>query len=183
MSKINKIMAWFALTVKPRHEKAVAEGLRGKGLEEFLPLYRARRMWSDRVKFVDLPLFPGYIFCRFECGDWLPVRATPGVRSIVGSGGRPSSVDDAEVAALQAVIGSGLRAEPWPYIHVGQLVRIACGCLSGVEGILIREKDPWRVVISVKLLQRAVAVEIDREMIRAVQGRAVDKTAQLYLTA
>jgi transcription antitermination factor NusG len=182
LSKI-KVTAWFALTVKPRHEKAVAEALRGKGLEAFLPLYRARRLWSDRVKFVDLPLFPGYIFSRFEYGNWLPVRATLGVRSIVGSGGQPTSVDDAEIGALQAIVGSGLPVEPWPYIHVSQLVRIESGCLAGVEGILIREKDPWRVVVSIKLLQRAVAVEIDREMIRAVKGRAADKTAELYLTA
>ena len=92
-------------------------------------------------------------------------------------------MDDAEIAALQAIIRAGLPTEPWPYIHVGQLVRIGCGCLSGVEGILIREKDPWRVVVSVTLLRRAVAVEIDREIIRAVAGRDADDTAQLYLTA
>ena len=171
MAEIQEGNCWVALTVKPRHEQVVAQTLRNKGFEDFVPLYRARRLWSDRVKWLDLPLFAGYVFCRFEGGSWLPVLETRGVRSIVGFGGRPSFISNAEIAAVQAIVASGLPAEPWPYVRVGQKVRIECGCLSGLQGILIRDKDPWRVVVSVELLPRSVSVEIHRGIIRAVSGR------------
>lgn len=173
---------WFALTAKPRHEKAVSQSLRSKGLEVFLPLYRLRHKWSDRMKAVDLPLFPGYVFCRFNSDCRLPVLTTPGVKSIVGFSNRPVPVSDEEIAGVQTILASGLPAQPWPYLSAGQSVRIERGSLAGIEGVLLHEKDSMRVVVSVELLRRAVAVEIGRDMIRAVEGAAGSSRAHLYLT-
>jgi transcription antitermination factor NusG len=179
---MTKSDAWFALTAKPRHEKVVAENLRGKGLESFVPLYRARRQWTDRLQSVDLPLFPGYVFCRFAYASRLPVLNTPGVTSVVGFSDVPTPVADDEISRVRAIEASGLPAHPWPYLRVGQRARIERGSLEGLEGVLIREKDSLRVVVSVELLRRAVAVEIDRDMIRAVEGAEHATMAHLYLT-
>ena len=179
---MTKSHAWFALTAKPRHEKVVAESLRGKGLESFVPLYRARRQWTDRVQLVDLPLFPGYVFCRFAYASRLGVLATPGVTSVVGFSDVPTPVTDDEIARIRAIQASGLPAQPWPYLRVGQKARIEWGSLAGLEGVLIREKDALRVVVSVELLRRAVAVEINRDMIRAVEGAEHASIAHVYLT-
>jgi len=159
---------WFAVTVKLNYEKAVSQCLRYKGLEDYLPLYKANRRWSDRVQSVEVPLFPGYVFCRFDAYRRLPVLTTPGVMSIVGFGGDPVPVSESEIADIKAVLASGLPAQPWPFIRVGQPVRIERGSLAGLEGILLREKDAFRVVVSVELLQRSVAVEIDRNVLCAV---------------
>jgi transcription antitermination factor NusG len=152
---------WFAVQTKPRHEKVTAWALHNKGYEEFLPLYRSRRRWSDRIKELDIPLFSGYVFCRFDPESRLPILTTPGVISIVGMGKTPAPVTEAEIGALQAVVQSGLKAEPWPFLKVGQAVRIDWGPLAGLEGILLALKNRQRLVVSVTLLQRSVAVEIE----------------------
>ena len=179
---MTKSHAWFVLTAKSRHEKVVSENLRGKGLESFVPLYRARRRWTDRIQSVDLPLFPGYVFCRFSYMSRLPVLNTPGVTSVVGFSDVPTPVADEEISRIQAIQASGLPAQPWPYLRVGQMARIERGALAGLEGVLIREKDALRVVVSVELLRRAVAVEIDRDIIRAVEGAEHATMAHVYLT-
>ncbi len=159
--------AWYALTVRPRHERIAAQNLRTRGFQEFLPVYRARRQWSDRIKELEVQLFPGYVFCRFGYASRLAVRTTPGVIAVVGFGKTPCPVPEEEVASIQAIVASGLRAQPWPYLRAGQKVRIEEGCLAGVEGVVVRDKDAWRVVVSVEILQRSVAVEIDRQLLRA----------------
>lgn len=179
---MTKSNAWFALTAKARHEKVVAENLRGKGLESFVPLYRARRQWTDRVQSVDLPLFPGYVFCRFAYASRLPVLNTPGVTSVVSFSDVPAPVADDEISRIRAIQASGLPSHPWPYLRAGQKARIERGALAGLEGVLIREKDGIRVVVSVELLRRAVAVEIDRDMIRALEGAEHAAMAHVYLT-
>lgn len=156
---------WFALRVKPHHERVVAENLRQNGLEVFLPLCRGRRRWSDRIQEVRLCLFPGYVFCRFTYADRLLVLGLPGVYSMVGFGGKPVPVEDWEIQSISALVESPLPLGPWPYLRVGERARILNGPLEGLEGILIREKGIWRVVVSVDVLQRSVAVEIDREMV------------------
>src|SRR5882724_7758593 len=162
-------LSWYALTVKPRHEQSSAQYLRDKGLEEFSPLYRARRRWSDRMKEVDLSLFPGYVFCRFSYEDRLQVLRTSGITSIVGFSRTPAPVPDAEITAIKTIVNSGLRIEPWPYLQPGERVCIHDGCLEGLRGTVVREKDQWRVVVSVEVLQRSVAVEVDREVLSRVQ--------------
>lgn len=174
---------WFALTVKPRHEKTVAQSLRNRGLEDFLPLYSARRRWSDRVKAVEFPLFPGYVFCRFDYDLRSPVLSTPSVTSIVGFANLPTPISEDEIIAVRTILASGLPAQPWPVVRVGQCIRIEHGSLTGLEGILIREKDSLRVVVSLKLLHRAVAVEVDRDIISATNGASRAQSADMYRTA
>ena len=164
---------WFALQVRPQYERAVAQALRAKGLEEFLPVQKIHRRWSDRAKQLEEPFFPGYVFCRFNLGNRLPVLVTPGVRSIIGIGKTPVPVDDAEIAALRMVAESGRQAEAWPFLAVGQRVRIGAGSLTGLEGILVDVKSSSRVVVSVALLQRAIAVEIDHECVYPIDGMCV----------
>jgi transcription antitermination factor NusG len=163
-------LLWFALAAKPRHEKSVAQILSNKGLESFLPLYRVHHRWTDRLKAVDLPLFPGYVFCRFDYEHRLAVRATPGVSSIIGFDSSPTPVLAEEIARVRAIVSSGLPAQPWPHLHVGEAVLIDRGSLTGLTGILVREKDSLRVVVNVDLLNRSVAVEIDRDMICVAPG-------------
>jgi len=152
---------WFALRVRPRHERTTALALRGKGFEEFLPQHMVRRRWSDRIKEVEEPFFPGYVFCRFNPENRLPVLITPGVVSVVGLGKIPAPVEDDEISALQSVVKAGCRTQTWPFLSVGQMVRIEAGPLTGIEGLLVAVKNQSRLLVSVTLLQRSVAVEID----------------------
>jgi transcription antitermination factor NusG len=158
---------WFAIRVKSRRENVTAAALRGKGVEEFAPTCPTRNRWSDRVKDVDVPLFPGYIFCRFDPLHRLPVITTPGIVSIVGLGKTPLPVEDAEIARIQTIVSSGAPAYPWPYLRVGQKVTIRRGPLTGIEGFMIGSKDEYRLVVSIQLLQRSVATEIDRDCVEA----------------
>lgn len=159
---------WFALTVKPNHEKTVASVLRSRALEEFLPLYRVRNRWSDRVKELQVPLFPSYVFCRFTFAQRMRVLTIPSVTCIVGFGGEPAPIPDGEIDAVQKLVASRLPLGPWPFLKVGQRVRIDHGALRDVEGILLQIKDSYRVVVSIEMLQRSVAVTIDRDMISSV---------------
>lgn len=156
---------WFALQVRSRWEGTTAGLLQGKGLETLLPTYTSKRKWSDRFKIVESPLFPGYVFCRFDIHNRLPVLITPGVISVVGRGKSPIAVDDTEIFSVQAAIRSGVHMEPWPYVQVGERVRVKSDVLDGMEGILTSFKGSHRVIISVSLLRRSVALEIDRSRI------------------
>ena len=166
---------WFALRVKSRCERVVATLARQKGYEEFLPLYCVRRRWSDRFKSVELPLFPGYVFCRLDPRHRLPLMTIPGVMSFVGLGRIPVPIDDAEIAAIQTAVNSGLLAEPYPFLEVGQRVRLEEGPLQGVEGFLVEVRKQQRVAVSVSLLKRSISIEIDRNWVRPLDasGRAM----------
>ncbi len=142
--------------------------LEGKGYEPFLPVYQRSRQWSDRQKKLDAPLFPGYLFCRLDPEQRMPVLTTPGVLSIVGSGKTPEPIPDSEIASIQAVLRSGKAAEPWPYLKAGERIRVAQGAMTGLEGLLVKKKNQCRLVVSVELLQRSVAVEIDAVAIRPI---------------
>jgi transcription antitermination factor NusG len=162
-------LSWYALRVQSRLSSLASTTLRGKGYEEFLPLYRARRRWSDRIKELELPLFPGYLFCRFDVSDRLmPILTTPGVIGIVGAGKTPVPVDIEEIEAIRAILRSGLAAQPWPLLRVGSKVYIERGPLAGLEGIVINTDKVYRLIVSVSMLQRSVAVEIDREWARPI---------------
>lgn len=153
---------WFALRVRSRCEKVVAAIARNKGFEEFVPVYQSRRRWSDRLKSVELPLFPGYVFCRLDPQHRLPLLTIPGVLHFVGIGKIPIPIEDAEVAAIQLAVRSGLVAEPWRFLETGQRVRLGGGPLVGLEGILVGSAEQQRVVVSVRLLKRSVAVAVER---------------------
>jgi transcription antitermination factor NusG len=159
--------AWFALTVAPRKEKITAQTLRVDGFEEFLPLYSSNRLWSDRIKKIQSPLFPGYVFCRFDPIVRQAILKTPGVVSIVSFGKIPEPIPDAEISALQSVCRSGLSATPYPTPRIGSVVRLHEGPLRGLEGILVEDRKT-RLIISLTLLQRSVAVVIDRDWIAPI---------------
>jgi transcription antitermination factor NusG len=159
-------LSWYAIQIQSRLGSVASDTLCGKGYEEFLPLYRSQRRWSDRIKELELPLFPGYLFCRFDVCDRLPILTTPGVISIVGAGKTAIPVDDEEIEAIRAVLRSGLAAQPWPFLRAGSKVYLKGGPLEGVEGIITNTDKVCRLIISVSLLQRSVAVEIDREWAR-----------------
>ena len=158
--------AWYAVKVKSRCEVQTHNELSLRGFEAFLPLQRVRRRWSDRVKTLDLPLFPGYLFSKFQVEHRVRVLNLPGVAHIVGAGPEPIAIDEAEIRSIQTLVSSRTVLTPWPYLQAGQRVAIDHGPLSGVEGIVVRAEDGKpRVVVSVTLLQRSVAAEIDREWI------------------
>jgi transcription antitermination factor NusG len=171
---------WFALQVRSRHESCVADYLNGQGYEWFLPLYKSRKRWSDRIKEVESPLFPGYLFCRFNQHDRLPILKTPGVIQIVGFNRIPAVVEESEIRALQTLMVAGVPNHPCPFVELGDTVRIESGPLRGLEGILMDFKGHHRLVLSVTLLQRSVAVEIDSALVTPVtsasQSSAGDKT-------
>jgi transcription antitermination factor NusG len=180
--KTSNGVSWFALQVRSRWESTAADFLRGKGLEALLPTYTTRRKWSDRVKLVESPLFPGYVFCRFDVHNRLPVLITPGVISVVGRGKTPVAVDETEIQSIQAAIGSGIHLEPWPYLEIGERVRIKHDVLDGMEGILTSLKGSHRVIISVTLLRRSVALEIDRSRVTPLEtSRAAAKSQRKEL--
>jgi len=159
---------WFAVTTRSGFERVASTSLAHKGMTSYLPTYRTKRRWSDRVVVADIPLFRGYVFCRFDPSNRLPVLTTPGVVSIVGFGPGPSPIDENEINNVQAVLHSGLATEPCPFLREGQKVRVKRGSLEGVDGILVTKKSDFRLIISVQMLQRSVSVEIDREWIEAV---------------
>jgi len=152
---------WFALRVKSRYEKAVAAIVRNKGFEDFLPVHRRQRQWSDRVRSVELPLFPGYVFCRLHPHRRLALLTIPGVVHFVGTAKGPTPIEDAEIAAIQKAVRSGAATEPWPYLSVGERVRIKDGPLTGLQGILAGTSKQQRLIVSVAILQRSVAVAIE----------------------
>src|SRR5712691_5931440 len=152
---------WFALQVRSRYESIVTTQLTGKDYEWFLPIYKCRRRWSDRFKEIERPLFPGYVFCRLDPLNRLPILTIPGVALIVGIAKTPVPIDEAEIAAIQAVVKSEIPSQPWPFLKIGQRVRIEYGPLCGLEGILLDFKGQHRLVLSVTLLQRSVAVQVE----------------------
>jgi len=156
---------WFALHVRSRHEKVVEESLNGKGYAVLAPSYRLRRQRADRVVDIDVPVFPGYVFCRFDPFKRLPVMQTPGIVSIIGAGRQPEPIADTEIASIQAMVSCGRRLQPWPFLREGQKVRICAGSLAGAEGTLVRIKNETRLIASVTLLQRAVSVELDQDVV------------------
>jgi transcription antitermination factor NusG len=160
------IYPWFALRVRSNCERVAAMHLRDRGFEEFSPTYRTERQWSDRKKQIDQFLFPGYVFCRVNPEDRLPVLTIPGAVNLVGFGKGPSAIPDSEIDSVRKMVESGLMVAPWPFLAVGQTVLIERGPLTGVEGILQEIKKSFRLVVSIHLLQRSVSVEIDRSWIR-----------------
>jgi transcription antitermination factor NusG len=156
---------WFAVQVRTRHEMAIASFLEAKGYEQFVPLYEFRKRWSDRIKVTEAPLFPGYLFCRFDPQFRLPILKTPGVIQIVGCNRIPAPIDEIEIHAIQTLIASGLPTQPWPFLAVGDHVRIESGSLRGLDGIVVKLKENYRLVVSVTLLRRSVAVEIDSALV------------------
>jgi transcription antitermination factor NusG len=168
----SRTLPWLALTVKARHEQVVREALEMRGFEGYAPTCKVVRRWSDRFQKVETPLFAGYVFCRGITGSRTPILRIPGVRSVVSFGGEAARVPDAEIEHIRCVLASGFTVEPWPFLTVGTLVRIHAGPLAGVEGIVVEDRDNWRVVVSVQMLQRSVAVHVTRDALSPARVRS-----------
>lgn len=158
----------MALQVRAKSEKFVSSCLFSKQIDQFLPLYKARHRWSDRVKEIELPLFDGYVFCRLDLLHRMPVLTIPNVIRIVGIGKTPVPIETQEIQSLQLAVQSGIPTSPWPFLRAGQKVRVEHGPLRDLEGILVQEKGAARLVLSVSLLQRSIAVELDRDCVAPV---------------
>ena len=152
---------WYAAHVCSRHEKQVARQLEERHVNCFLPVYRSVRRWKDRRKELDLVLFPGYVFVHLDLKDRLRVLQIPSVVRFVSFNGHPAPLPDSEIEVLVNGLAKGIRAEPHPYLKVGHRVRVKYGPLAGTQGILVRRKDKFRVVLSIDLIMRSVAVEVD----------------------
>jgi transcription antitermination factor NusG len=161
---------WFAVLIRTGREKTANLLLENAGYECFLPVNKSPRRWSDRTKVIDVPLFPGYLFCRMNPHNRLTVLMTPGVIQIVGVGKTPVPVAEEEIEAIQRVQKSGLAAMPWPYMQIGNVAQILEGPLRGLTGIVVKIKSGMRLVLSVSLLQRSVAVEVERNWVGEVRA-------------
>ncbi|MGA2570381.1 MAG: UpxY family transcription antiterminator [Terracidiphilus sp.] len=159
-ARIDNPTAWWALYTRHQHEKVVAEMLATKGFEVFLPLYESTRRWKDRRKVLSLPLFPCYLFVRGGLDRRLQVLTTPGVHMILYRGDHVALIPDEEMEAIQKAVVTPSRVEPHPYLKCGARVRVTRGALEGLEGILTRKKNVFRLVLSVDMLAQSVAVEV-----------------------
>lgn len=168
---MNKTTPWFALQTKSRNERSVERLLTQKGYECFLPTYCRKRRWSDRVVEIESPLFPMYIFCRFHSSALGKAISTPGVTRIVGFGGQFAEVEVEEISSLLLLSQSRLLREPWSYIPDGTRVQVETGPLAGAKGIFNSDKDSRKLIISVAILQRSVAVQLDEKtLISVIEG-------------
>ncbi len=154
-------LQWHALYTRHQHEKPIARILSSKGHEVFLPLYASVRRWQDRTKQLLLPLFPCYVFIRGGLDRPLQILSTPGVCTVVGWAGHPATIPDAQIEGVRRMVESPVRVEPYPYLKCGDRVRIRSGTLQGLEGLLVRRKNLSRLIISLEMLGRSAAVEVD----------------------
>jgi transcription antitermination factor NusG len=158
---------WFAVYTNSHHEKSVASQLAARRVESFLPLYATRRRWKNRCEMnLELPLFPNYVFVRIDPKERVRVLEVPGVLSLVGFGKTLAALPDFEIESLRSALGQR-RMEPHPYLVVGERVRIKCGPLSGIEGVLVRKKTNFRVVLALDAIMQCVAVEVEAEDVEA----------------
>ena len=154
---------WYAVRTKSNCERAASIALSQKGYDSFLPTYSVQHRSKQRLITKERPLFPGYFFCRFDMLKRMPIMTTPGVLFVLGFGNDPTPVPESEIEAIQTVVRSGRTAAPYPLTREGDRIRINGGPMKGLEGVLVRHKADYRLVISVTMLQRSVAVEVDRD--------------------
>ncbi len=173
---------WFAVKVRERYEQQIADALTAKNIEAFLPLMTVRRRWSDRLKTSTVPLFPGYLLCRIDPEQRMPVLTIPGVHYFAGIAHVPEAVPEPEIESIRALIHSGLAVLPRPYLAEGTRVRVWEGPLRGIEGTLVEARNELELVLSINLLQRSVAVVIDAAWVLPVGVESVYGDA-LYVNA
>jgi transcription antitermination factor NusG len=152
---------WYAVHTRVNQEKRLAEQLAQRSIEHFLPLYESVRRWKDRNVTLHMPLFPGYLLIHIEIRDKLRVLQIPGAARLVSFNGNPEPLEDAEIDALRQTLGGQVRVEPHPYSQIGQRVRVKAGTLAGLEGILVKKKNEYRIVLSIDLIMRSIAAEVD----------------------
>jgi transcription antitermination factor NusG len=170
--RVSQPCAWYAVYTKHQHEKSASSLLSRKGFEVFLPLYDAKHHWKDRTKIVSLPVFACYLFLRTTLDRKLEVLRTPGVFWLVENRGRACPVPESEIEAVRKITKNSLHVEPHPYptLKDGDIVRVRSGALAGIQGILTRQRNRYRVVLSVEVLRKAVAVEVDLSTVELVNS-------------
>jgi transcription antitermination factor NusG len=169
---------WFAFYVKPRYERVVSNILKEKGYDDFFPCYKARRRCGDRTVIVEKPLFARYVFCRCNwtarqrptASDSAPILTTPGIIRVVAFSEVPAVIDDEEVESLRRMMNSELAVRCWPFMQAGDRVRIISGPLKGIVGILSSDGGVARVVVSITLLQRSVAVTVHPDSVLSLES-------------
>lgn len=161
---------WYALRVRTKCEKVVVGGLQQREILNFLPLYQTRTQWSDRVKTNSLPLFPGYVFAKLDGQQLHRLYTVPAFMYIVGRGNVPEPVDETDIDAVKCLVAKGTGVGPWPFFAAGQLVDVIRGPLAGIQGVYLRAKGQDRLVISIPMLQRSVATEIESYNVQPVSG-------------
>jgi transcription antitermination factor NusG len=176
-AQTNSESAWYAVYTRHQHEKTVARILTVKGFETFLPLYQTPRRWQDRVKLLSLPLFPCYVFLKGGLDRRLAIATTPGIHAFVLSAGQPASISAVEIEAIRRAIESGSHVEPHPFLKTGQWVRVKSGPFEGIQGILVRKKSLYRLVLSVEMLGKAAAVEVDVAQVERLNSKAFGRGA------
>lgn len=182
-SEYEMTLRWYALYTRHQHEKVVAHQLSNKGFEVFLPLYTVGHQWKDRRKQLSLPLFPCYVFLRSSWKHRVEVLRTSGVCQFVGFSGMPAEIPDDEIEMVRRAIDSSLRIEPHPFLQCGDRVRVTSGPLVGYEGVLLRQKNLCRLILSIELLSKSVAVEMDASKVERVVPRAAAPFSQTQLSA
>lgn len=168
---------WYAVHTRHQHEKMVAHMLANKGFEIFLPLYTEARQWRDRIKKLELPLFSCYVFLRGDVNRRLAIVTTPGVHGLVTSAGRLAGIPEEQIQAVRSVIENRINVEPHPFLRCGDLVRVKSGALRGLEGFLVRKKGLTRLIISVTMLERSVAAEVDASTVEKVTAERRELSA------
>lgn len=168
----NEPQFWYAAYTASRHEKTVAEHLRQRDVECFLPLYESVRRWNNGRHLVQLPLFPGYVFVRMAMRDKLRVLQVPGLAQFVTFQGAPAVLPEAEIDRLRGALQSGVTAQPYRYLNVGSKVEISRGPLQGMHGILLRHQGQFRVVLSVEMIMRSMVVEVEASDVVALDRKA-----------
>jgi transcription antitermination factor NusG len=165
--------SWFAVQVTPRHEKKVDVILGVRSYEHFLPIYLARRKWSDRVKIIEEPLFPGYVFVKTKRSGAGPLLALPGVIRIVSFGGTPCPIPDEEIDALRLICDSKRDVCSFSYLNTGQRVRVISGPLCGVTGIITNWKKHDRLIITIEPIMKSISIEVDGLEVLPIYQRVV----------
>ena len=166
--------AWYAIYARHQHEKTVAQILTIKGFEVLLPLYQSVRRWKDRTKTLSLPLFPCYVFLKGGLERRLDILTTPGIYALVSSAGQPSAIPSVEIEAIRLAVESRASLEPHPFLKCGDSVRVKSGPLAGIQGILVRKKNVYRLILSVEMLGQAAAVEVDAPLVERLNGEHRD---------
>lgn len=165
-------LGWYAIQVASKKEKLVASVLTEKGYQCYLPLYSKRTVWSDRIRVTTAPLFGGYVFSRFDVRHRLPILVTPNVLAVIGHGKVPTAIPERDLDAIRMALQNGLIVEPHDCLEEGDIVRVTKGPLTGIEGSFIQYRGGCRLILSVALIQRSVAVEIDRSCVEPVSNRS-----------
>src|ERR1700682_3267077 len=159
---------WHVLYTRHQHEKAIAHILSNKEFEVFLPLYSASHRWKDRNKQLSLPLFPCYVFLRGGLERQLDIVTTPGIHMLVTSAGQAAVVPEEEICAVRQLVEKCQMVEPHPFLNSGDWVRVKSGPLMGAEGILVRKKNLFRLIVSVEILGRSAAAEVDASIVERI---------------